>query len=81
MFSPCSPQDFGIGPEDWPDDPVALAAPDAACGLCRGSRLDPAGAGHPVGGGVLLVCGCPACGGADAAITLGHSDIAALAAD
>ena len=59
MFS--SPQDYGIGPGDWPD--AVAVAPDAGCGFCRGSRLDPACTGHPVDGGVLLVCGCPGCGG------------------
>jgi hypothetical protein len=62
-----------VRPEDSTDPP--------ACATCRGHGLDPQCVGHPQEGNRMLYCGCPTCDGDDLSVTLGHSDLAALAAD
>ena len=66
---PYSPQDFGLGVDDLPDPP-ASPPPDAVCAFCRGSGLDPACMGHPIDGGLLLICGCFGCCGEDRVVAL-----------
>lgn len=58
---------------------AAVAVPDE-CPACDGHGLDRQCTGHPVGLNAMLYCGCPLGCGDDLTVTLGHSDLAALAA-